>query len=122
MGEIADDIIDQGFYEYYEAFDGDDGEIYYRSPRRQLPPMWLSGQHTGVATEKAVLWQLLDGRQEWFPRTQIVEIQRHQMLISGWIAQQKNLSQRDNQSPFHDEPPPVQSADEYGYSGYEPCR
>jgi hypothetical protein len=95
----------------------DDG---WRPPRVHLKPFWLSGTHSGVDTEKAVLWQMLNGTKEWFPRSHIIELQRDKMLISGWIKQQKNINESFNQQPLSENPPPVNSIEDYGFTNCEP--
>lgn len=92
MGEFADDLIDR-YYDSLldEEFDDEDvGPIYVRKPNP--PPVRISGFQVH-STSKAVLWQFAseEVNQEWFPRTQIVEIGDDYMLILAWIASQKGI-------------------------------
>lgn len=95
MGEFADDLIDQGMFDYYdgrdeEDYDGDPG--YYRRRSPPPPPVRISGFMVH-STARAVLWQFAseEVNQEWFPRTQIIEIGKDHMLVSSWIAAQKGI-------------------------------
>jgi hypothetical protein len=62
-------------------------ELYAKPERHVLSPAILDFERIVHSTEKATLFALPDGREQWVPKSQILSIDNNCVTITGWFAE-----------------------------------
>ena len=59
----------------------------------------IDGNGQPVATDKAVLWVVLDGRENWIPHSQILSMDEDTIQITEWLADKRGWTENINRPP-----------------------
>lgn len=96
MGEIADELVDEGYSRWADDYDADEEYCgQYRSPRH-VPDAYFYIRDAITETEKA--WLLVielsngKGSEQWFPKSHCSIIWEHTSVrVPEWLRQKKKI-------------------------------
>ena len=82
--------VDRKLRQEYEPRGTDYGD-WYSNPKRErevIPPAAVDFLYVAHQTQKAMLFALKDGRQQWVPKSLILSIDEpnNRVMIAGWFA------------------------------------